>query len=75
MGGDLIGSESNDRKVLVDLHSILLLITCLHYTLCLSELEGKESRIKGCRKHQLCLPCPILRERFLVVIVEVELLY
>lgn len=32
MGGDLIGSELNNRKGLVDLPSMLLLITCLHYT-------------------------------------------
>lgn len=75
MGGDLIGSELNNRKVLVDLHSILLLITCLHYIPCLSEVEGKENRIKRCCKNQLCLPCPVLRERFLVVGVEVELSY
>lgn len=59
MGDDLIGSELDDRKGLVVLHSILLVITCAHYARGLREVEGKENRIKRCCKNQLCAPCRV----------------
>lgn len=75
MGGDVIRSELNNRKGSVDVPSILLLITCLHYTQGLTCGKKEQEQDKEVMKNHLCFSCSVFGERFLVLGVEVELLY